>query len=142
MKILTEKDLPLKEETVCTIGSFDGLHIGHKKILDKVKEKAKKTKRKSLVITFDPNPKKFLSPEKVPCNIIDIETKNELLKKEGIDYLFIIKFDEDFSKISAKSFLRFLVENLKCKHIVVGYDWQFGYKKEGNVYLAEKFEKE
>ncbi len=142
MRVLKENDLPLKEETVCTIGSFDGFHIGHKKILEKVKKRAEETNRKSLVVTFNPHPKKVLNPEKAPCTITDIETKKELLEKEKIDYLYIIKFDKNFSKISAKDFLNFLVKKLKCKHIIVGYDWQFGYKKEGNVYFAEKYEKE
>jgi riboflavin kinase/FMN adenylyltransferase len=142
MKIIQDKDLPIKEETVCTIGSFDGFHIGHKKILKKVKEKALKTNRKSLVITFDPHPKKLLNPDKAPCTITDTETKKDLLKKEGIDFLYIIKFDENFSKKTAKEFLKFLVNDLNCKHIIVGYDWKFGYKKEGNVYFAEKYEKE
>ncbi len=142
MVILDKKDLPLKEETVCTIGSFDGFHIGHKKILEKVKRRAKETNRKSLVVTFDPHPKKVLNPENAPCTITDMETKKELLEKENIDYLFIIKFDKSFSKISAKDFLKFLTDKLKCRHIVVGYDWQFGYKKEGNVFFAERYEKE
>ncbi len=142
MRIIQDKDLPIKEETVCTIGSFDGFHIGHKKILKKVKEKALKTNRKSLVITFDPHPKKLLNPDKAPCTITDTETKKDLLKKEGIDFLYIIKFDENFSKKTAKEFLKFLVNDLNCKHIIVGYDWKFGYKKEGNVYFAEKYEKE
>ncbi len=142
MKQIKDTELPIKEETVCTIGSFDGFHIGHKKILKKVKENAEKEKRKSLVITFDPHPKKVLKPDKAPCTITDIETKKDLLKREGIDYLYIIEFNEKFSKIPAKEFLKFLVNDLKCKHIIVGYDWQFGHKKEGNVYFAEKFEKE
>ena len=142
MKVLSEKDLPLKENAVCTIGSFDGFHIGHKKILEKVKKRAQEEHRKSLVITFNPHPKKLLSPEKAPCTITDIETKKELLKREKIDYLYVINFNKEFSKISAKDFLKFLTEKLKCKHIIVGYDWQFGYKKEGNVYFAEKYEKE
>ncbi len=142
MKVLTDNDLPLNEETVCTIGSFDGFHTGHKKILDMVKKKAKETNRKTVVITFDPHPKRFLFPEKAPCVITDTETKKELLNREGIDYLYIIKFDEDFYRISAKDFLKLLTEKFKCRNIIVGYDWQFGYKKEGNVYFAEKYERE
>ncbi len=142
MKVIQEKDLPLKEETVCTIGSFDGFHIGHKKILEKIKEKAKKLSKKSLVITFEPHPKRVLNPERAPCVITDTETKKELLKKEGIDYLYIISFNEEFRKKTAKEFLKFLVNTLGCKNIVVGYDWEFGYKKEGNVFFAERYEKE
>jgi len=142
MEIIQEKDLPLNEETVCTIGSFDGFHIGHKKILEKIKRKAKETGRKSIVITFEPHPKRFFNPEKAPCIITDIETKIELLEREGIDYLYIIKFGENFYRQSAKDFLKFLTQKLKCKNIIVGYDWQFGYKKEGNVYFAERFERE
>ncbi|WP_457640356.1 bifunctional riboflavin kinase/FAD synthetase [Persephonella sp.] len=142
MKVLTEKDFPLQDRTVCTIGSFDGFHKGHIQILEKVKNRAKEKGLKSLVITFDPHPKKFLNPEGSPCLITDIQTKIDLLERREIDFVYVIKFDQNFLKKSADEFLQFLVKDLGCKHIIVGYDWRFGYKKEGDIDYAKKRSKE
>ncbi len=141
-KIIYEKDLPLSEDVVCTIGNFDGFHKGHKEILHILKEEAEKSEKKSMVITFYPHPKKVLKKDSSHCNITNIETRNFLLSKEGIDYLLVIKFDENFYKKSPEEFLKYLSEKVKCKKLVVGHDWKFGYKKEGDIKLAEKIGKE
>ncbi|WP_036767808.1 bifunctional riboflavin kinase/FAD synthetase [Persephonella sp. KM09-Lau-8] len=141
MKVLTEQDLPLKEETVCTIGSFDGFHIGHIHLLEKTKEEAKRTGRKSLVITFEPHPKKILSPQNAPCRITDLTTKLELLRYQKIDYVYVIHFTKEYAKKPAEEFLDFLTENLRCKKIIVGHDWRFGYGGKGCVEFASEYGK-
>ncbi|ACO03157.1 MAG TPA: bifunctional riboflavin kinase/FAD synthetase [Persephonella sp.] len=138
MKVITDRDLPLNEKTVCTIGSFDGFHKGHVEILNLVKKRAKEKNLRSLVITFDPHPKKFLNPDKAPCLITDINTKIDLLSRKSIDFVYVIKFDQNFLKKTADQFLRFLVEKLGCRHIIVGYDWRFGYMKEGDIEYAKR----
>ncbi|WP_457622353.1 bifunctional riboflavin kinase/FAD synthetase [Persephonella sp.] len=138
MKVIKDKDLPLKAKTVCTIGSFDGFHKGHVEILNLVKKRAREKDLNSLVVTFDPHPKRFLMPEKAPCLITDITTKIDLLSRKDIDFVYVIKFDQNFLKKTADQFLRFLVENLGCRHIIVGYDWRFGYMKEGDIEYARK----
>ncbi len=138
-KIIYEKDLPLSEDVVCTIGNFDGFHKGHKEILHILKEEAKKSHKKSVVITFYPHPKKVLKKDSSHCNITNIETRNFLLTKEGIDYLLVIKFDENFYKKSPEEFLKYLTEKVKCRKLVVGHDWKFGYKKEGDISFAKSF---
>jgi riboflavin kinase/FMN adenylyltransferase len=138
MKVLTEKDLPLDDNTVCTIGSFDGFHKGHVEILNLVKKRAKEKGFRSVVVTFDPHPKKFLNPENAPCLITDINTKIDLLSRKNIDYVYIIKFDKNFLKKTADQFLSFLVKKLGCRYIIVGYDWRFGYMKEGDIEYARK----
>ncbi len=135
---ITEEDLPLDFETACTVGNFDGFHIGHQKILKKLKEKAEERKLKTVVVTFSPHPKKILSKESI-CTITNIETRLAFLSKIGIDYLLVIKFDKAFYKKSPEDFLRFLKEKLKCKLLVVGEDWKFGYRKKGNIEFALKF---
>jgi riboflavin kinase/FMN adenylyltransferase len=140
-KIIYEKDLPLSESVVCTIGNFDGFHKGHREILHILKEEAEKSKKKSMVITFYPHPKKVLQKDSSHCNITNIETRNFLLSKEGIDYLLVIKFDENFYKKSPEQFLKFLTEKVKCKKLIVGHDWKFGYKKEGDIKLAKEIGK-
>ncbi|MFN4307324.1 bifunctional riboflavin kinase/FAD synthetase [Sulfurihydrogenibium azorense] len=137
-KILHLKDLPITENTVCTVGNFDGLHLGHKEIIKKVKDIAKKENLKSLVITFYPHPRKILNPEKPICSIVNLETKVYLFKKENVDYLLIIEFRQNFYQKSAFEFLNFLKDTLKCKILIVGKDWKFGFKQEGNIEYAKK----
>ncbi|ACN98668.1 riboflavin biosynthesis protein RibF [Sulfurihydrogenibium azorense Az-Fu1] len=137
-KILHLKDLPITESTVCTVGNFDGLHLGHKEIIKKVKDIAKKENLKSLVITFHPHPRKILNPKKYKCSIVNLETKIYLFKKENIDYLLIVEFNKDFYQKSAFEFLNFLKNALKCKVLIVGKDWKFGFKQEGDIQYAKK----
>ncbi len=140
-KIIYEKDLPLFEDVVCTIGNFDGFHKGHREILHILKEEAEKSNKKSMVITFYPHPKKVLQKDDSHCNITNIETRNFLLTKEGIDYLLVINFNENFYKKSPEEFLNYLKEKVKCKRLIVGHDWKFGYKKEGDIEFAKEFGK-
>ncbi len=139
--IISEKDLPLKDETVCTIGNFDGLHIGHKEIIKKLKEEAQKEGKKSVVITFNPHPKKIFSSDKHICSITNLETRAYLFAKEGINYVLVINFDKNFYKKSPEDFLKFLKEKVRCTKILVGKDWKFGYKKSGDVKLAKQIGK-
>ncbi len=136
-KKLTEKDLPIREETACTIGNFDGFHIGHQKILQILKQKAEKENIKSVVITFDPHPKKFFKNQNV-CTITNLETRLAFLSKMGIDYMLVLRFDENFYKKSPEEFIQFLKDQLNCKLIVVGEDWRFGYKKAGDINIAKQ----
>ncbi|NPA12714.1 MAG: bifunctional riboflavin kinase/FAD synthetase [Aquificae bacterium] len=142
MKVLTKEDIPLNQQVVCTIGNFDGFHKGHKQIINRLIQRSKQLKKPSLVITFEPHPKKVLDPENAPCRIINLETKMELLEKEGIDYLFIINFSPVFATLSPKEFIQFLCKGLGCSHLIVGHDWRFGYKGEGNTETAEQLGKE
>ncbi|HHG74791.1 MAG TPA: bifunctional riboflavin kinase/FAD synthetase [Persephonella sp.] len=141
MKVIKEKDLPINEETVCTIGNFDGFHKGHTYILKLVKETADKEGKKSLVITFEPHPKKILSPQNAPCRITSLETKLDLLKDQKIDYVYVINFDKNFAEKSPEEFIRFLTCELKCRKLIVGHDWKFGYKGEGNIKTAKEIGK-
>ncbi len=137
MKVITEADLPLKEETVCTIGNFDGFHKGHTFILQEIKEIAHKKNKKSLVITFEPHPKRLLNPENAPCRITNLETKLDLLKQQGIEYVYVIHFDKSFAEKSPEEFMEFLSKNLKCRELIVGHDWKFGYRGKGNIETAK-----
>ncbi len=135
-KKISQEDLPISEKTACTIGNFDGFHIGHQKILNLLKEEAKKHNLKSVVITFDPHPKKFFKNEDI-CTITNIETRLAFLSKMDIDYMLIIKFNEQFYKKSPQEFFKFLKEKVNCNLIIVGEDWKFGYKKSGDIFLAK-----
>ncbi len=121
---------------VVTTGSFDGVHIGHKTILNRLKTLAKKYDGESVLVTFDPHPRKVLYPETAGKNLKLInsqEEKLELLRKAGLDNIIIIEFTKDFSKTTSEQFVRdYLHGILKAKVVVVGFNHHFGFNKEGD----------
>ncbi|MEJ5172614.1 MAG: bifunctional riboflavin kinase/FAD synthetase [Hydrogenothermaceae bacterium] len=141
-EVLSLYRIDIKEPTVCTIGNFDGVHLGHKALIEKVKEESLKLNAKSMVITFFPHPRKVLSPQNYKCSIVNFETKIDLLKGENVDYILIVDFNERFYKKSPAEFMNFLKEKLNCRKIVVGKDWRFGYKKEGDIEFAKEYGKQ
>lgn len=121
---------------VVTTGSFDGVHIGHKTILNRLQMLAEKYDGKSVLITFDPHPRKVLYPETAGKDLKLInsqEEKLELLRKAGLDNIIIIEFTRDFSKITSEQFVRdYLHGILKAKVVVAGFNHHFGFNKEGD----------
>ena len=138
MKVITEKDLPLKENTVATVGTFDGIHRAHQTIIEKLK---RNKNLKSLIITFEPSPKIYFKLKTKACLITDLETKKYILGKLGIDYLYVINFNNNFIKISPLEFLKFLTQKLKVKKLIAGYDWKFGYKQQGDINFLKNYSK-
>lgn len=130
------------QNPVVTIGTFDGVHTGHRAILKRLKILSEKVNGESALITFYPHPRKVLYPDTLGKNLKMICTQNEkihLLQETKLDHLFIIHFTYEFSKISAEQFVRnFLVNKLHAKVIVVGFNHHFGYDKQGDYqYLYE-----
>jgi riboflavin kinase/FMN adenylyltransferase len=124
---------------VLTIGNFDGVHKGHLALFEKVKERARAIAGQSAVMTFEPHPIKFLKSENGPPLITPIEQKLRLIWKAGIDVIFCIPFTRQFSSISAQSFVRnILVDKIGVKEVIVGYDYTFGHKREGNITLLRE----
>ena len=129
----------LPEETALTVGNFDGIHLGHRYLINKLKEKAKEKNLKTVVLTFCPHPLKVLAPNLLLCELTDIDEKIELFGELGIDYLCFIRFDKEFAKIHARDFLEdILYKKLGCRYLLVGYDWRYGYKREGEIELAKE----
>ncbi len=123
---------------VATIGNFDGLHLGHQKIIAKLKKKAQSLDLPLTVISFEPLPAEFFMPEP-PARIFPMRDKIRLLNQLGIDNYLCLKFDKRFSSISAEDFIqRTLLEQLKVKYLAVGDDFRFGYKRSGNFELLKK----
>jgi riboflavin kinase/FMN adenylyltransferase len=123
-----------KEKTIVTIGTFDGVHIGHQKILEKVVESAKKEHRKSVLLTFFPHPRMVLQQDSNLELINTIEEKAGLLAKTGLDYLIIHPFSKEFSRLTALDFVRdILVNQLNTSKLIIGYDHHFGKNREGNL---------
>ncbi len=126
----------LDSDTAITLGTFDGLHIGHVKIIKQLVEDAKKRNLKSVVYTFANNPSTITKNNDKPSTILEMKCKKRIIEELGVDILMFLNFDEEQKNISPDSFIKnILIENLKMKHLVVGYDFQFGKKAQGNTEL-------
>ena len=132
-----------EKESILTIGTFDGVHIGHNKILKRLIQDSKKNNLSSLVMTFFPHPRMILNKSHEIKMIDTIDEKINLLEKTGLDNLIIHPFDNNFSKIRAKEFVEeILVKKLKIKEIIIGYDHKFGKDREASVEDLKKFGKD
>lgn len=124
---------------VLTIGNFDGVHLGHQAIFKKVVDRVKEVEGTGIVFTFEPHPKKILSPDKYLTSLITFEKKLELIEKTGIDMVICADFTTDFAALSPWQFTKsILVEKICVKEVFVGYDFNFGKRREGT---AEYFQK-
>ena len=120
--------------TVITIGTFDGVHIGHRKILERVINDAKKTERVATVLTFFPHPRMVLQKDTELKLLNTIDEKMKILEGLGLDYLVIQPFTKDFSRLSATEFVRdILVNSLHTKKVIIGYDHRFGRNRNANI---------
>lgn len=137
--VLSLDNINIEKETACTIGNFDGIHTGHISILQTLKQVVSELNLISVVITFNPHPRKILYPESFKCGIINLQTKIYLLQQESIDYVAVIEFSEGFYKKSPEEFMDFLREKFLCRKIVIGRDWRFGYNKAGDINFAKSY---
>ena len=124
---------PIKNAVV-TSGTFDGVHLGHQKILNRLKEIAGKHLGETVVITFWPHPRLILKPEEDSLRLLNtFEEKADLLKHQGIQHLLRIPFTKEFSQISSQAFIKnILVDTIGTKKLVIGYDHRFGNNREGS----------
>lgn len=132
--------LPLFINAVITIGTFDGVHEGHKKIIDALISEARSVNGESVIITFDPHPRKIVRPDEHLQLINTLEEKIELLGKTGVDHLVIVPFNQTFAGQTAIEYVEhFLIQNFHPHTIIIGYDHHFGKNRQGNfLFLAEK----
>ena len=143
MQILSNLfEIKLSKSTIATIGTFDGIHIGHQKILNSLARFAKENSLKSVVITFDPHPRKIINKKNSIELINTIEEKKEKLKTLGIDYLIVQKFDEKFSETEANKFVGILKNNINIEKLIVGYDHRFGKNRNADINDLKKYGKE
>ncbi len=120
------------------IGNFDALHLGHKHLLERAKSIADNKGLKLNVMTFDPHTMLVVNPSIKHLNIISLEDKLKMFEHLGVDFLFLQKFDEEFASRTPQEFIENIASQLEMKHLVVGSNFYFGFKKEGNVELLEK----
>jgi riboflavin kinase/FMN adenylyltransferase len=125
---------PVKNAVV-TIGTFDGVHLGHRKIIEGIKELAKASGGETVILTFFPHPRMILHPEDQNIKMINtISEKAELLEQLGVDHLIITPFSRDFSNQTAEEYIRnVLVNKIGTKKIVIGYDHRFGKDRQGGL---------
>lgn len=136
MKVFSSiPNFPSENKTIITIGTFDGVHLGHKVILARLNEIAKKTKYKSVLLTFSPHPRHVLQKDDQEMKLINtLNEKQDLLEKAGLDNLVVHEFTKEFSRIKSINFVRdILVENLNVHTLVIGYDHHFGRNREGSI---------
>ena len=132
--------LPVFKNAVITIGTFDGVHMGHRQVLEKLKQQAIKADGESVLITFDPHPRKIVQTSSQPVKLINtLEEKIALLEEFGIDHLVIIEFTPAFAEQSAEEYIRdFLIRQFIPHTIIIGYDHRFGKNRSGDFHLLEK----
>jgi riboflavin kinase/FMN adenylyltransferase len=134
-------ELPVFRNAIVTIGTFDGVHLGHQKIIRQLKEEAIRTNGETVIITFHPHPRKIVSS--VPGDIKLLTTLDEriaLLEASGIDHLVVVPFDNKFSNLSAEDFItEFLYKSFKPHTLIIGYDHRFGKGRKGDYHLLEKY---
>ena len=133
-EVIRELDKNKKPEaSVVTIGAFDGIHIGHEKIIRKALEEAKHLRCKSCVVTFDPHPSAIVSNAPAPV-LLSLPRKIQLIKELGTDMCLLINFNRKFSQLPARSFVKkVLVEYLSAKIVIIGYNYVFGKDCKGNA---------
>ncbi len=130
------------KDSVLAIGNFDGLHIGHRKVLREAYKRAKKLKKKFGMLTFEPVPVMFFN-KKIQNHRIDIESQKILrLKKEKLDFVIIQKFNKKFSKLNYRDFIyKILHKRIGCKYLYVSKNFKFGKNREGDVAKLKKYER-
>jgi len=142
MRVFTNlESLPDFRHAVITIGTFDGVHKGHQKLIERINHLAKSVSGESIIITFHPHPRIVINPADTTLRLLNtIEEKTALLQKYGVDNVVVVPFSRDFSEQDASVYIEdFLVKNFKPAYIVIGYDHKFGKNRSGDFQLLNQY---
>ncbi len=133
------EQLPAFNKAVITIGTFDGVHMGHRQIIDKIKSEAEAIDGETVIITFHPHPRKVVSSAILGIRLINtLEERIALLREMGIDHLVVVPFTDAFANQPAEEYVKnFLVEKFRPHTIIIGYDHRFGRDRSGDYRLLE-----
>ena len=127
-------EVSLDKNTVITLGTFDGIHLGHRKIIDEVVKKAANFGGRSFLITFFPHPRKVVSSTNQVKLLSTPDEKAEIIEKLGIENLLIINFTKEFSQLSPQKFIeKYIVQSIGAKEVIIGYDHHFGKARGGDI---------
>ncbi|MGA3174345.1 MAG: bifunctional riboflavin kinase/FAD synthetase [Syntrophorhabdales bacterium] len=140
MRVFESLDIEEKfKNPVLTIGNYDGIHIGHRRIIERVKANAKALSGTSMLMTFNPHPLHILRPHGESAAIVPLAEKKRLIEEAGIEVLIIVPFTVRFAHLSPETFITsILVERLAIRGLVVGYDFRFGRQGRGDIALLEE----
>ncbi len=143
MKIYNNANLSQKHrDGVIAIGNFDGLHLGHQKVINEAQAKARKYKLPFGLMTFEPVPVMFFSKKTKDHRINSLHQKKKQLKNFKLDFLIIIRFNKKFSSLSAEEFIKKIIhKKTNCKYLYVSKNFKFGFNRQGNIQTLKKFEK-
>lgn len=142
MKVYYSTDtIPAFEKAVVTIGTFDGVHTGHTRILEQLKQEAARIGGETVIITFHPHPRKVIVSGQPAIHLINtIDEKIELLHKNGINHLVVVPFTDDFARQTPEDYIeQFLIEKFHPHTVIIGYDHRFGKDRRGDYKLLEKY---
>ena len=139
---LNIQDYKKPVSSVVTVGTFDGIHLGHQKLIDKVLSISKTENLRSIVLTFNPHPRIILNNDSNISLLTTKTEKNKILKSFNIDYLITQQFSKEFSRLTPLDYVKtILVDKLNVKHIVIGYDHHFGRNRNANSNNLNEFSK-
>ncbi|MEA1939343.1 MAG: bifunctional riboflavin kinase/FAD synthetase [Candidatus Caldatribacteriota bacterium] len=144
MKVIRDiKDINfIEKKRYIALGVFDGIHLGHRNLIESTVDRARKNNGLSIVVTFEPHPDRIIFPDKNIMHITTLEEKIEIIRTLGVDILFILKFGPWIRNMQPNVFLfRILNEKLGANEIFVGFNYKFGYKGKGDIELLKKYEK-
>lgn len=134
------ESLPAFRKAVVTLGTFDGVHLGHRQIIAQLKDEAAQCGGESVIITFDPHPRKVLGAGDLSL-LTTLEEKIALIGGLGVDHLVVVPFTLAFSQMSAADYVAdFLVRRFRPHVVILGYDHHFGHNREGNIHLLRSLE--
>lgn len=141
MKIIEDRleNIIIDEELFVALGTFDGIHLGHRKIMETAVKEAKKINAKSAVLTFDKHPLSVLKPDKKARLLTNNIVKSHIIESLNLDYLIYAKFDTDCSNMEPLKFIEFLCKGLKAKGLICGYNYTFGRLGTGNTQLLNEY---
>lgn len=134
MQVLRHFPLILAEPCALAIGNFDGLHLGHQALLAKLTQTAKQQQLKSAVMTFEPHPREFFTPDQAPTRLASLREKLERFADAGVDIVYLCRFDKKFAALSSEDFIKkILIQSVNAQTVLVGEDFRFGAGRRGGV---------
>lgn len=143
-EIVFLKNVKRDPKTVLTVGTFDGVHAGHKVLVNRVLNVAMREGGRSVIVTFDPHPRDIINPGKAGIKLLSsLDERSELLADLGVDEMVVIPFDRDFSLLTSEEFVRDIIwDKIGISDFVIGYDHQFGRNREGTIETVQELGRE
>jgi riboflavin kinase / FMN adenylyltransferase len=123
---------------IVTVGTFDGVHHGHRKVLDEIAQRAKRTGRRSVLVTFQPHPLEIVNPKAAPALLTTADERREILAQSELDVVIFVEFTTELSHLEPEQFIQILVDRLDMRELVIGHDHGFGRRRSGDVDLLRR----